>query len=68
MVVDLHTVVIYHGTTAIYCGILTVENIGTVVKYHGIILNYGTMGQCYENTTVNYGSNINPTFSMVKIL
>ncbi len=34
--------VIHPGTTAIYCGILTVENIGTVVKYHGIILSMVT--------------------------
>jgi hypothetical protein len=24
-------------------------------------------GQCYKNTTVNYRSNFNPTFSRVKI-
>ncbi len=35
-------VVIYNGTEVIYLGILTIENVGTVVKYCGIFYDIDT--------------------------
>ena len=40
MVANLNTVVIYHGTSVIYRGILTLENVGTAVNYRGIFITF----------------------------
>jgi len=39
-VIYFNTMIIYHGTTVIYCGILTPENVGTVVNYYSIFITF----------------------------
>ncbi len=38
MVANWNIMVNYHGITVICCGILTLENVGTVVNYHHILI------------------------------
>ncbi len=38
MVANLNTTVNCHSAIAIYCGTLTIENVGTVVNYWGIFI------------------------------